>query len=76
MPTVLVIDETRAPLDTLGGACGGAGFRVRSGQYGPGGLRLAGPGPRSPSRGADLRLPDVTDVEVLKQLRQTLADVR
>jgi YesN/AraC family two-component response regulator len=74
MPTVLVIDENRATLDTIGRALRGAGFNVALASTGQEGLRLAG------QRAidlvvADLRLPDVTDIEVLKQLRQTLADV-
>lgn len=74
MPTVLVIDENRATLDTIGRALRGAGFSVALASTGQEGLRLAG------QRAidlvvADLRLPDVADIEVLKQLRQTLADV-
>jgi two-component system, response regulator YesN len=74
MPTVLVIDENRATLDTFGQALRGAGFSVALAASGQEGLRLAG------QRAidlviADLRLPDVADVEVLKQLRETLADV-
>jgi YesN/AraC family two-component response regulator len=74
MPTVLVIDENRATLATLGRALQGAGFSVALASTGQEGLKLAG------ERAfdlvvADLRLPDVADVEVLKQLRQTLADV-
>lgn len=74
MPTVLVIDENRATLDSIGRALRGAGFSVDLASTGQEGLRLAG------RRAfdlvvADLRLPDVTDIEVLKQLRQTLADV-
>jgi YesN/AraC family two-component response regulator len=74
MPTVLVIDENRAILDTIGQALRGAGFSVVLATSGQDGLRLAG------QRAidlvvADLRLPDVADVDVLKQLRQTLADV-
>jgi YesN/AraC family two-component response regulator len=74
MPTVLVIDENRAILDTIGQALRGAGFTVVLAANGQEGLRLAG------QRAidlvvADLRLPDVADVEVLKQLRQTLPDV-
>jgi YesN/AraC family two-component response regulator len=74
MPTVLVIDEHRATLDTIGKALKGAGFSVALASTRQEALNLAG------QRAfdlvvADLRLPDVTDVEVLKQLRQTLADV-
>jgi DNA-binding response OmpR family regulator len=74
MPTVLVIDENRATLDTIGRALQGAGFSVALASTGQEGLKLAG------ERAfdlvvADLRLPDVADVEVLKHLRQTLADV-
>jgi len=74
MPTVLVIDENRATLDAFGQALRGAGFSVALATTGREGLRLAG------QRAidvviADLRLPDAADVEVLKQLRQTLADV-
>jgi len=74
MPTVLVIDENRATLDTIGRALQSAGFSVALASTGLEGLRLAG------RRAvdlvvADLRLPDVADVEVLKQLRQTLAGV-
>jgi YesN/AraC family two-component response regulator len=74
MPTVLVIDENRATLDSIGRALRGAGFSVELASTGQEGLRLAG------QRAfdlvvADLRLPDVADVDVLKQLRQTLADV-
>ena len=74
MPTVLVIDENRATLDSIGRALRGAGFSVDLASTGQEGLMLAG------RRAfdlvvADLRLPDVRDIEVLKQLRQTLADV-
>jgi YesN/AraC family two-component response regulator len=74
MPTVLVIDENRATLESIGRALRGAGFSVELASTGQEGLRLAG------QRAfdlvvADLRLPDVADVDVLKQLRQTLADV-
>ena len=74
MPTVLVIDENRATLDSVGQALQGAGFSVALATTGQEGLKLAGQ--RSIDVViADLRLPDVADVEVLKQLRQTLADV-
>jgi two-component system sensor histidine kinase ChiS len=74
MPTVLVIDEHRATLDTIGRALRGAGFSVALASTGQDGLRLAG------QRAidlvvADLRLPDIEDVEVLKLLRQVLSDV-
>ena len=74
MPTVLVIDENRATLATIGRALQGAGFSVALASTGQEGLKLAG------ERAfdlvvADLRLPDVADVEVLKLLRQTLAEV-
>jgi len=74
MPTVLVIDENRATLDTIGRALQSAGFSVASATTGQEGLKLAS------ERAfdlvvADLRLPDVADLDVLKQLRQTLADV-
>jgi YesN/AraC family two-component response regulator len=74
MPTVLVIDENRATLDTIGRALLGAGFSIALASTGTEGLRLAA------ARTidlvvADLRLPDGTDVEVLKQLRQTLTNV-
>ena len=74
MPTVLVIDEHRATLDTIGRALRGAGFSVALASTGHDGLKLAG------QRAidlvvADLRLPDFADVEVLKLLRQTLSDV-
>jgi YesN/AraC family two-component response regulator len=74
MPTVLVIDENRATLDTIGRALREAGFSVSLASTGQDGLRLAG------QRAidlvvADLRLPDIADIEVLKQLRQMLADV-
>lgn len=74
MPTVLVIDENRATLDSIGRALRGAGFSVALASTGQEGLKLAS------QRAfdlvvADLRLPDVADVDVLKQLRQTLADV-
>ncbi len=74
MPTVLVIDENRATLDSIGRALRGAGFSVELATTGQEGLKLAS------QRAfdlvvADLRLPDVADVDVLKQLRQTLADV-
>jgi len=74
MPTVLVIDENRATLETFGRALRGAGFSVALAATGREGLRLA------EQRAidlviADLRLPDVADVEILKQLRKTLADV-
>jgi len=74
MPTVLVIDENRATLDTIGRALQSAGFSVALASTGQEGLKLAG------QRAfdlvvADLRLPDVADLDVLKKLRQTLADV-
>jgi YesN/AraC family two-component response regulator len=74
MSTVLVIDENRATLDSIGRALRGAGFSVALASTGQEGLKLAG------RRAfdlvvADLRLPDVSDIEVLKQLRQTLAGV-
>ena len=74
MPTVLVIDENRATLDTIGRALRGAGFSVALASTGQEGLRLAGQRTIDLVV-ADLRLPDVADIEVLKQLRQTLADV-
>jgi YesN/AraC family two-component response regulator len=74
MPTVLVIDENRATLDTIGRALSAGGFRVALASTGLEGLRLAGQQPIDLIV-ADLRLPDFGDVEVLKQLRQTLADV-
>ena len=74
MPTVLVIDENRAILDTFGQALRGAGFSVALATTGREGLRLAGQRTIDLVI-ADLRLPDAADVEVLKQLRQTLADV-
>jgi YesN/AraC family two-component response regulator len=74
MTTVLVIDENRAARETVGRALRSAGFSVALASTGQEGLRLAS------QRAvdlvvADLRLPDVADVEVLKRLRQTLADV-
>jgi YesN/AraC family two-component response regulator len=74
MPTVLVIDENRATLHTIGRALRGAGFSVALASTGREGLQLAS------QRAFDLvvaglRLPDAADVDVLKQLRQTLADV-
>jgi YesN/AraC family two-component response regulator len=74
MPTVLVIDENRATLDIFGQALRGAGFSVALATTGQEGLKLAGQRVIDLVI-ADLRLPDVTDVEVLKQLRQALADV-
>ena len=74
MPTVLVIDENRATLDSVGQALQGAGFNVALATTGQEGLKLAGQRPIDVVI-ADLRLPEVADVEVLKQLRQTLADV-
>jgi YesN/AraC family two-component response regulator len=74
MPTVLVIDENRATLATIGRALQGAGFNVALASTGQEGLKLAGERVFDLVV-ADLRLPDVADVEVLKQLRQTLADV-
>ena len=61
MPTVLVIDENRATLDSFGRALQDAGFTVALAGTGQEGLKLAG------ERGfdlvvADLRLPDGTDV--------------
>jgi YesN/AraC family two-component response regulator len=74
MPTVLVVDENRATLETIGRALRGAGFSVALAMTGQEGLRLAG------QRAidlvvADLRLPDVADVELLKRLRQALVNV-
>lgn len=74
MPTVLVIDENRATLDTIGRALSAGGFSVALASTGLEALTLAGQQPIDLVV-ADLRLPDVADVEVLKQLRQTLADV-
>ena len=74
MPTVLVIDENRATLDSVGQALQGAGFSVALATTGHEGLKLAGQRTIDVVI-ADLRLPDVADVEVLKQLRHTLADV-
>jgi len=74
MPTVLVIDENRATLATFGRALQEAGFRVALASSGQEGLKLAGERVFDLVV-ADLRLPDVADVEVLKQLRQTLAEV-
>jgi YesN/AraC family two-component response regulator len=74
MPTVLVIDENRATLDTMGRALSAGGFSVALASTGLEGLRLAAQ-QAIDLVVADLRLPDVGDVEVLKQLRQTLADV-
>ena len=74
MPTVLVIDENRATLDSVGQALQGAGFSVALATTGREGLKLAGQRTIDVVI-AELRLPDVADVEVLKQLRQTLADV-
>src|SRR5262245_20511695 len=74
MPTVLVIDENRVMLDTIGHALRGAGFSVALASTGREGLRLA----RQRAIDlvvADLRLPDVADVGVLKQLRPALAEV-
>ena len=74
MPTVLVIDESRATLDSFGRALQEAGFSVSLASTGQEGLKLAG------QRAfdlvvADLRLPDGADVDLLKQLRQTLTGV-
>ena len=74
MSTVLVIDENRATLDSIGRALRGAGYSVDLASTGQEGLRLAGRRVFDLVV-ADLRLPDVTDIEALKQLRQTLADV-
>jgi len=74
MPTVLVIDENRATLDSFGRALQDAGFSVSLASTGHEGLKLAGQCPFDLVV-ADLRLPDGVDVDVLKQLRQTLADV-
>jgi YesN/AraC family two-component response regulator len=74
MPTVLVIDENRATLDTIGRALRSSGFTVALASTGREGLRLAGQRPIDLVV-ADLRLPDVTGIEVLKQLRVTLTDV-
>jgi YesN/AraC family two-component response regulator len=74
MPTVLVIDENRATLDTIGRALRGSGFTVALASTGREGLRLAGQRPIDLVV-ADLRLPDGKGIEVLKQLRLTHADV-
>ena len=74
MPTVLVIDENRATLDSFGRALQDAGFSVSLASTGHEGLKLAGQCPFDLVV-ADLRLPDGADVDVLKQLRLTLADV-
>jgi YesN/AraC family two-component response regulator len=74
MPTVLVIDEHRATLDSFGRALQEAGFSVSLASTGQEGLKLAGQRPFDLVV-ADLRLPDGADVDVLKQIRQTLADV-
>jgi YesN/AraC family two-component response regulator len=74
MPTVLVIDENRATLDSVGQALQGAGFSVALATNGQEGLKLAGQRTIDVVI-ADLGLPDVGAVEILKQLRHTLADV-
>ena len=74
MPTVLVIDENRATLDSFGRALQDAGFSVSLASTGHEGLKLAGQCPFDLVV-ADLRLPDGADVDVLTQLRLTLADV-
>jgi YesN/AraC family two-component response regulator len=74
MPTVLVIDESRATLDSFGRALQEAGFSVSLASTGQEGLKLAGQRPFDLVV-ADLRLPDRADVDVLKQLRQSLTDV-
>jgi DNA-binding NtrC family response regulator len=74
MPTVLVIDEHRATLDSFGRALQEAGFSVSLASTGQEGLKLAGERPFDLVV-ADLRLPDGADVDVLKQIRQTLTDV-
>jgi two-component system, response regulator YesN len=74
MPTVLVIDENRGALDAIGRVLRGAGFKVALASTGREGLRLA-------QRRtidlvvADLRLADITGMEVLKRLRQELVDI-
>jgi CheY-like chemotaxis protein len=60
MPTVLVIDENRATLDTIGRALRGAGFNVALASTGQEGLKLARER-ASHLVVADLRLPDVAD---------------
>ncbi len=74
MPTVLVIDENRATLDSFGRALQEAGFSVSLASTGHEGLKLAGQCSFDLVV-ADLRLPDGAAVDVLKQLRVTLADV-
>jgi two-component system, response regulator YesN len=74
MPTVLVIGENRATLDSFGRALQDAGFTVALASTAQDCLKLAG------QRAfdlvvADLRLPDGADVDLLKQLRHMLADV-
>jgi len=64
MPTVLVIDENRATLDSFGRALQDAGFSVSLASTGHEGLKLAGQCPFDLVV-ADLRLPDGADVDVL-----------
>ena len=80
MPTVLVIDESRATLDSFGRALQEAGFSVSLASTGQEGLKLAGQRPFDLVV-ADLRLPDRADVDVpviarraRLQLRQVLHD--
>lgn len=70
---VLVIDEHRDELDASGRMLRGAGFKVALASTGLEGLRLA------EQRAidlvvADLRLADITGIEVLRRLRQELVD--
>jgi YesN/AraC family two-component response regulator len=74
MPTVLVIDENRATLDTIGRALREAGFSVALASTGGEGLKLAERRPIDLVV-ADLRLPDITGIEVLRRLRRTFADI-
>jgi YesN/AraC family two-component response regulator len=74
MPTVLVIDENRATRDTVGRALRSAGFSAALAATGREGLKLTEQHAIDLVV-ADLRLPDVADIEVLRQLRQTLPHV-
>jgi YesN/AraC family two-component response regulator len=74
MPTVLVIDENRATRDTVGRALRSAGFSAALAATGREGLKLTEQHAIDLVV-ADLRLPDVADIEVLRQLRHTLPHV-
>ena len=74
MPGVLLIDDDLGTLESFGGVLRAAGFDVTTARTGREGLTLA----RRPTVDlvlADLRLADMTGLDVLRQLRRDVVDV-